>query len=61
MNDYNLVLAAFIAAVENLEVDIAILREAQKRYEQAGLTAERHEKLLKEIIELLRSGNRFPD
>lgn len=56
MNEYNLILATFMASAENLEVNLSILREAQKRYEQAGLIADRNEKLLNRVIELLESG-----
>jgi hypothetical protein len=50
MNDYNLVLATFIAAVLNLEVNIEILEMSKKRYEQS---LKQNEKL-GEIIELFK-------
>jgi hypothetical protein len=50
MSDYNLSLAAFIATVLNLEVNIEILQTNKARNEQAQKQTE----MLGEIIELLK-------
>ena len=56
MND-NISLAAFIATVLNLEVNIEILQTNKIRNEQARKQSEQ----LGEIIELLKSGRQLPD
>ena len=57
MNNDNLALATFIATVLNLEVNIEILQTNKIRNEQERETRA----LLKEIVELLKSGRQLPD
>ena len=57
MNNDNLAFATFLATVLNLEVNIEILQTNKIRNEQELETRA----LLKEIIELLKSGRQLPD
>jgi hypothetical protein len=54
MEDRDIALATLVASVQNLDVDLKILRSAEMRYEQAERHAQVQERQMAEAIRLLK-------